>query len=106
MRGNNDTVCAVVVTYNRKNLLIECLEALRKQTRPIQGIYLIDNASSDGTPELLFEKGYIKELPLKNMSEPWVNESKINNLFNGNNTIIIHYVRMDENTGGAGGFHD
>jgi GT2 family glycosyltransferase len=24
-------VCAVVVTYNRKNLLLECLEALRKQ---------------------------------------------------------------------------
>jgi len=31
----SDSVCAVVVTYNRKNLLIECLEALRKQTRPI-----------------------------------------------------------------------
>ena len=39
-----DTVCAVVVTYNRKELLLECLEALRKQTRPVQGIYLIDNA--------------------------------------------------------------
>ena len=30
-----ETVCAVVVTYNRKELLIECLNALCKQTRPI-----------------------------------------------------------------------
>ncbi|MBD3842385.1 MAG: glycosyl transferase, family 2, partial [Campylobacterales bacterium] len=32
---NKETVCAVVVTYNRKELLIECLDALMKQTRPI-----------------------------------------------------------------------
>jgi len=70
----SDSVCAVVVTYNRKNLLIECLEALRKQTRPIQGIYLIDNASTDGTPELLLEKGYISELPPQNLKEPWEKE--------------------------------
>lgn len=52
---NRDTVCAVVVTYNRKGLLIECLEALRRQTRPLQAIYLIDNASTDGTPEFLLK---------------------------------------------------
>ena len=26
-----DTICAVVVTYNRKELLIECLESLKEQ---------------------------------------------------------------------------
>jgi GT2 family glycosyltransferase len=57
---NKETVCAVVVTYNRKNLLIECLEGLRKQTRPVDAICLVDNASTDGTPDLLLEKGYIK----------------------------------------------
>jgi len=71
----SDSVCAVVVTYNRKNLLMECLEALQRQTRPIQGIYLIDNASSDGTPELLLEKDYITELPPQNLEEPWEKES-------------------------------
>jgi glycosyltransferase involved in cell wall biosynthesis len=28
------TVCAIVVTYNRKELLIDCLDSLREQTRP------------------------------------------------------------------------
>jgi rhamnopyranosyl-N-acetylglucosaminyl-diphospho-decaprenol beta-1,3/1,4-galactofuranosyltransferase len=100
-----ETVCAVVVTYNRKNLLLECLEALRKQTRPIQSIYLIDNASTDGTPELLLEKGYIKELPPKDLAEPWEKEFKIKNLTDGK-IIKLYYVRMPKNTGGAGGFHE
>jgi GT2 family glycosyltransferase len=101
----NDKVCAVVVTYNRKNLLIECLESLRKQSRPIQGIYLIDNASTDGTPELLLERGYIRELPPKNLNEPWEKEFTIQNLTDGNE-IKLHYVKIHENTGGAGGFYE
>jgi len=105
MENSKETVCAVVVAYNRKELLIECLEALRKQTRPIQAIYLIDNASTDGTPELLLEKGYIKELLPKDLKEPWEKEFEINNLTNGE-SIKIHYVRMHENTGGAGGFYE
>ena len=101
----SDTVCAVVVTYNRKELLLECLEALRKQTRPVQGSYLIDNASTDGTPKLLLEKGYIKELPPENLTEPWEKEFEIKNLTDGE-IIKLHYVRMHENTGSSGGFHE
>ena len=67
--NKKETVCAVVVTYNRKNLLLECLEAIRRQTRPVDRIYIIDNASDDGTPELLKEKGYnIPELPPFNIN--------------------------------------
>jgi len=101
----SDSVCAIVVTYNRKDLLIECLEALKKQTRPIQGIYLIDNASTDGTPELLLEKGYISELPPQNLEEPWEKEFIIRNLTDIGD-VKLHYVRMHENTGGAGGFYE
>ena len=103
--NKRDSVCAVVVTYNRRNLLLECLKALQKQTRPIQAIYLIDNASIDGTPELLLEKGYIKELPPKDLKEPWAKEFEIKNLTD-ENYIRLYYVRMCENTGGAGGFHE
>ncbi len=103
--SDKETVCAVVVTYNRKELLIECLEALQKQTRPLDTIYLIDNASTDETPELLLEKGYIDELPPNNDDEPWEQEFKIKNLINGD-IVKVHYVRMNENTGGAGGFHE
>jgi rhamnopyranosyl-N-acetylglucosaminyl-diphospho-decaprenol beta-1,3/1,4-galactofuranosyltransferase len=91
--NKKETVCAVVVTYNRKNLLLECLEAIRRQTRPVDGIYIIDNASDDGTPELLKENGYIPELPPFNLPEPYEIEHKISNLVDGNH-INIFYVRM------------
>lgn len=52
-------IAAVVVTYNRKKLLIECLEALRKQTRFPDTIYIIDDASTNGTP-LTTRKKHIK----------------------------------------------
>ena len=103
--NNKETVCAVVVTYNRKELLIECLEALLKQNRPLDAIYLIDNASTDKTPELLLEKGYINELPPNSDDKPWEKEFKIKNLIDGN-IVKVHYVRMNENAGGAGGFYE
>lgn len=70
-------VAAVVVTYNRKKLLRECLQALLNQTRPLDEIIVIDNASTDGTDQMVHE-----EFPQ------------------------ITYVRLSENIGGAGGFHE
>ena len=75
------SVAAVVVTYNRKALLQECLEAILRQTAAVEKIILIDNASTDGTPEMLRESGL--------MDRPQ-----------------MQYVRMVENTGGAGGFYE
>jgi GT2 family glycosyltransferase len=74
-------VAAVVVTFNRKQFLCECLDALLAQTAPLARIVLVDNASTDGTSDLLAEKGYLE---------------------NG----ICTYVRLPINTGGAGGFHE
>ena len=76
-----ETIAAVVVTYNRKNLLIECLEALLSGSRLPDKIILIDNGSTDETPSLLQEKGYLKN-------------------------PLIDYIRLPENTGGAGGFYE
>ena len=73
-------VCAVIVTFNRKTLLMRTLTALYAQTRPVDTILIIDNASSDGTPELLVEQGFLAK----------------------DNLI---YQRLDNNTGGAGGFY-
>jgi dTDP-4-dehydrorhamnose reductase len=47
------TVCAVVLTYNRKELLNECLQAIWNQTHPCDHILVVDNASSDDTSEML-----------------------------------------------------
>jgi len=80
-QSQKEKIAAVVVTYNRKDLLKECLDALLNQTRPLDSIILIDNASTDGTPEFLKEKGYL-------------------------DNPKIDYVRLPENTGGAGGFHE
>lgn len=46
-------VCVMIATYNRRDLLRECLRSLQNQTRPPDEIFLIDNASSDGTSAML-----------------------------------------------------
>lgn len=68
-------VCAVVVTFNRKQLLGGALAALGRQTRPLDEIIVVDNASTDGTQELL-----------------------------RNQFPSIRTLRLPENIGGAGGF--
>lgn len=47
------TVTAVVVTYNRLNLLMECIDALKSQTYNLSHIVIVNNASTDGTEEYL-----------------------------------------------------
>ena len=42
-------VAAVVVTYNRLALLRQCLAALQAQTVAPAAVFVIDNASTDGT---------------------------------------------------------
>ena len=42
-------ITAVVVTYNRRELLIRCIEHLRKQTVKLDNIIVINNGSTDGT---------------------------------------------------------
>ncbi|MEV4609881.1 glycosyltransferase family 2 protein [Neorhizobium sp. LMR1-1-1.1] len=72
-------VAAVVVSFNRKNLLVECIDALLRQSRPLDKIIIIDNKSTDGTAELLDELGYFE-----------------------NPSIEIRV--LESNVGGAGGF--
>ncbi|MGA7676213.1 MAG: glycosyltransferase family 2 protein [Rhizomicrobium sp.] len=75
------TTAAVVVTYNRKVLLAECLDALLRQSKPLDRIYVVDNASNDGTDRFLQAGGYMGRAELT-------------------------YIRLDVNMGGAGGFHE
>lgn len=73
----NSTVAAVVVTFNRKELLCQCLDGILAQYRPVEALFVIDNASTDGTCELIQER------------------------YAGS----VRYTRLPENVGGAGGFH-
>lgn len=50
-------ILAAVVTHNRCELLSRCLDYLEQQSRAPDTILVIDNASSDGTPEMLKARG-------------------------------------------------
>jgi GT2 family glycosyltransferase len=69
------SVVAVVVTWNRRDLLVESLAAVRGQTLAPSQVVVVDNASADGTTELL--RSDYQDLEV---------------------------VHLSVNTGGAGGF--
>ena len=71
------SICAIVVTHNRKEMLRECLAALADQTRQVDRILVVDNASSDGTRAMV-EHDY-------------------------RHVDLLH---LPANEGGAGGFHE
>ena len=48
-------VAAIVVTYNRKKLLLENIKALLAQTYRNLDILIIDNCSTDGTKDAIQE---------------------------------------------------
>lgn len=68
-------VAAIVVTYNRKEMVSRILRALERQTRPVHKIVVVDNGSTDGTARMLQE--CFPE---------------------------VTHLRLDENCGPAGGF--
>ncbi len=70
-------VFAVVVTYNRRALLEECLAALAAQERAPDRVLVVDNASTDGTAD------YVRR------------EHR-----------DVQLLALSENQGGAGGFHE
>lgn len=53
MNNRRQTICAVVVTFNRLELLKECIKAIREQSLPPDALFVIDNGSTDGTSEWL-----------------------------------------------------
>lgn len=103
--AKKERIAAIVVTYNRKHLLGECLQILLNQICPIDAVYIIDNDSTDGTAEYLKERDFIDK-PLYSDKEP-LEAIKILPLPRyPQKTVEIHYVKMHENTGGAGGFYE
>lgn len=75
-------IACIIVTYNRKNLLQTCLRSISDQTIPLAAIYVIDNASTDGTRELMLSYG-----------------SQIRK-------STLYYIRLEKNLGGAAGFYE
>ena len=42
-------ISAIVTTYNRRGYLVEAVEALKVQTRPVVQLIIWDDGSTDGT---------------------------------------------------------
>jgi len=93
------TICGVIVTYNRKNLLLETIEAVVNQNRKLDAIIIVDNASTDNTDILLDEKHIIS---LDTQSIKYNNDSLYKSIYKN---INIYYLKKKSNTGGAGGFY-
>lgn len=79
MTSDRKLVATIVVTYNRKHFLLQCVRSLLAQSHSIDCIYIIDNNCTDGTLELLEAEG-ISAHPR------------------------IRIITLSSNTGGAGGF--
>lgn len=77
-------IACVIVTYNRKEYLERCLKAVDRQTFKPQTVYIVDNASTDGTIEAVRDWGFYDCR---------------------RNDIIYQYVLNKKNEGGAGGFY-
>ena len=75
-------IAVAIPTFNRKELLVKCLEAVAGQTLKPAKIFVIDNHSSDGTPDHLHALGYDKEVL----------------------DVPVSYNYLDINGGGAMGF--
>jgi rhamnopyranosyl-N-acetylglucosaminyl-diphospho-decaprenol beta-1,3/1,4-galactofuranosyltransferase len=73
--AKRDRVVAVVVAYNRRDLLVEALDALGAQTRPVDEVLVVDNRSDDDSAVVAAE-----------------------------HRLSPQVLEMNQNTGGAGGF--
>ena len=87
-------IAAVVVTFNRKKLLLKTIQSLKTQSRKIDTIYIVDNASTDGTYEYLIKHKLINR-----------NKIEKSKVFKCKTDNII-YLRIPYNSGGAGGFYE
>ena len=86
-------VCCILVTFNRKKCLEKVLGCLKNQTYKIDGMIIVNNASTDNTVSFLVDKGYVEEI------------SKIDELTKTTkDKMNVYFYNSSMNTGGAGGF--
>lgn len=77
-------IACIIVTYNRKAYLKRCLDAVNNQLYKPNVVFIIDNASIDGTMDFVMKCGYYECVK---------------------NDIAYKYILNSKNEGGAGGFY-
>ena len=96
-------IAAVVVTYNKKDLLVNSIQGLLRQELLPSSIIIVDNCSTDGTIEILLKNGWIN--PQNHFSENQNIYSSKKFIFENKSEVDIEYIKKFENDGGAGGFY-
>lgn len=102
-RKMNDSVAAVVVTFNRKEMLLKCLQGILFQTHPVDALFIIDNASTDDTRFALIHNGYLPEMAGLAGGETRA-ESSCRLPGAPDKVIPLYYLGLTKNVGSAGGF--
>jgi rhamnopyranosyl-N-acetylglucosaminyl-diphospho-decaprenol beta-1,3/1,4-galactofuranosyltransferase len=101
--NTNKQIAAVVVTFNKKELLRNAVQGILNQELLPDLLLIIDNNSSDGTYDMLLENGWIEEI---NDDKNDVNLTSLKEYYKNEKKILIKYVSKFENDGGAGGFYE
>ncbi|PKK90789.1 MAG: hypothetical protein CVV64_07885 [Candidatus Wallbacteria bacterium HGW-Wallbacteria-1] len=76
MEKSPNGIAAVIVNFNKRDLLRECILSLKKMHRQPDWVFVVDNGSSDGSADMVRQEFF-----------------------------DVTLVAMEENTGGAGGFN-
>lgn len=71
MENKISKIASVIVTYNNSDNIEKLLDSLLTQSKPIEEIIVVDNASSDGTPQMV-KKRFPKVTLLANASNTGV----------------------------------
>lgn len=95
---NMEKIVAIVVTFNKKELLVNAINGILSQDLLPDKLVIVDNNSDDGTPIVLLENGWIDVLPQVSANKDIIYSKKYAE-------IEIDYIRKFENDGGAGGFY-
>ncbi len=95
MRDCEKKVCAIIVTYKREKSLLKLLNSLGEQTQRVFCVLIIDNTPDLAIANSLYKGGYINKLPSENEKTDF--ELKVK--------CKVHYIKLKENLGGAGGFN-
>jgi rhamnopyranosyl-N-acetylglucosaminyl-diphospho-decaprenol beta-1,3/1,4-galactofuranosyltransferase len=98
----NNKVIAIVVTFNKKKLLLNAIHGILDQSNLPDEILVIDNNSSDGTFELLSKENFIGDIKNNIPNKFQVFSKKI---LSNTNKVNFNYFKNNKNEGGAGGFN-
>jgi GT2 family glycosyltransferase len=67
---SSPTVSVIVANWNRRDLLRACLQSLAGQTYSSFEVIVVDNGSTDGSPELVKELAAFYPVPLRLITNP------------------------------------